>query len=178
MDFRKFYSKLNESVDSTFLSFGRTVHYTQDKTVVIDGKVHNIKFNSLEEAKEYCKQQYIDEKLEEEVRQEIISDTTSIARIIREHHDVRVTDTLVEAYIDLASSKEFTVDPVVLDIRKTNKLTNIIEGKIDFVLNDGMGVALTEETLNKIRQLINIDEINQMKQSIGSFMNKLKKIEE
>lgn len=178
MDFKKFYSKLNEGTDTTFLSYGRTVHYTQNRSIVIDGKEHQIQFNSLEEAKQYCKQQYFDEQLQDQVRQEIISDTTTIARVIREYYDVRVTDTLIEAYIEMASSKEFTVDPVVINIRKSNKLTNIIEGKIDFILEDNQRVALTEESLNKIRQLINIDEIKQMKKSIGFFMNKLKNIEE
>ena len=57
--------------------------------------------------------------LEEQAKKELyeeLSDKT-IANIIKEHHDIKVTDTLVESYKQLASSNIFSVDPVVQGIQ-------------------------------------------------------------
>jgi hypothetical protein len=179
MKLKEFYSKLNKNVVETFISYGRTVQFTLNGTVIVEGKEHSKKFDNIEEAKKYCKDQYISEQLQEQVRQEIASDTTTIAKIIREHYSVKVTIPLIESYIEYASSKQFTLDPVVIDLRKTNKLTNLIEGKIDFILEDGNSVALEESTLIKIKTLINNDEtvkIEEMRKSIDKFISVVRKI--
>jgi len=179
MKLKEFYSKLDKRVAETFISYGKTVQYTVDGRVIIEGKEHSKQFKTVEEAKKYCKDQYISAQLQEQVRQEIGSDTTTIAKIIREHHNVKVTVPLIESYIEFASSKQFTLDPVVIDLRKTNKLTNLIEGKIDFILEDGNSVALEESTLIKIKNLINNDEsikIEEMRKSIDKFISVIRKI--
>ena len=48
-----------------------------------------------------------------------------IATIIKEHHEIKVTNTLIESYKELAASRIFTVDPIVQEIRKLNKLDSI-----------------------------------------------------
>jgi hypothetical protein len=181
MKLKEFYSKLNKNIVETFISYGKTVQYNNDGNIIIDGKKHSKKFKTVEEAKKYCKDQYISEQLQDQVRQEIASDTTTIAKIIREHYSVKVTIPLIESYIEFASSKQFTLDPVVIDLRKTNKLTNLIEGKIDFILDDGNSVALEESTLFKIKNLINNDKtikIEDMRKSIDKFISVIKKLEE
>ena len=88
------------------------------------------------------------ENLEKEVAQEIYEEMAEsrIAKIIKEHYDIKVTEQLIESYVELASSKLFTIDPVVLKIRELNKLDSIIENKLDYVLADGSIVAINEET--------------------------------
>ena len=113
------------------------------------------KAKELEEARTFIKNKHYSENLEKEVTQEIyeeISDSR-IAKIIKEHHDIKVTEQLIESYVELASSKLFTVDPVVQKIRALNKLDSIIENKLDYTLADGTVVAINEETQQELNKL-------------------------
>lgn len=118
-------------------------------------------------------------------RQEITCDVyedisdSKIATIIKEYHDVKVTDTLIESYLELASSKMFTVDPIATDIRSLNKFDKLVEGKIDYILEDGSIVAINEETqllLNKLLQ-DNNDIILHMRESKENFLQVIQQIE-
>ena len=104
----------------------------------------------------------------------------SIANIIKEYHDVRVTDTLIETYLDLASSKIFTVDPVVQEIRSLNKSDKIVEGKIHYELNDGSVVAINVQTQEVLNNLLHNQKeiIEYMRKSKENFMYVLSKLEE
>ena len=86
--------------------------------------------------------------LVEEVTKEIYEEipNNKIAEIIKEYHDVKVTDTLIETYIELASSNIFSVDPVICELRKYNKLDRLVEGKLNYTLNDGNVIAINEST--------------------------------
>ena len=120
--------------------------------------------------------------LEEQAKKELyeeLSDKT-IANIIREHHDIKVTDTLVESYKELASSTIFSVDPVVHQIRSLNKLDRLVEGKLHYVLEDETIVAIsetTQELLNKLLQN-HTDVVEYMRESKQNFMHVLTKLEE
>ena len=153
-------------------SFGHTIELKTDGIVSIDNNV--TQFKTLEEAREYIKNQTISEKLEVQISNEIYDEISEhrIAQIIKEYHDIKVTDTLIESYIDLASSKVFTIDPVVYDIRKLNKLDTVVEGKVHYELNDGSVVAIskpTQETLNKLLQN-HTDVVEHMRESKENFM--------
>lgn len=110
---------------------------------------------------------------------EDLSDNT-VAHIIKEYHDVKVTDTLIENYISLASSKIFTIDPVVLEIRKLNKLDSLVENKLHYVLNDDSIVAISERTQSFLNNLLQdqTDIIEYMRESKEHFFHVLKQIEE
>lgn len=103
-----------------------------------------------------------------------------IATIIREHHDIKVTNTLIESYRELAASKIFTVDPIVQEIRKLNKLDSIIENKIHYTLNDNSVVAINEGTQEVLNKLLSKDKqvIEYMRESKSNFFYVLKKIKE
>ena len=120
--------------------------------------------------------------LEEQAKKELyeeLSDKT-MANIIREHHDIKVTDTLVESYKQLASSNIFSVDPVVQGIRSLNKLDRLIENKLHYVLNDECIVAISEATQERLNNLLQnqTEIIEYMRESKDNFMHVLKKIEE
>ena len=94
--------------------------------------------------------------LEEQASKELyeeLSDKT-IANIIKEHHDVKVTDTLIESYKDLASSHKFSVDPVVQGIRSLNKLDRLIENKLHYVLEDQNIVTISVRTQERLNNLL------------------------
>ena len=98
-----------------------------------------------------------------------------VANIITKHHNVRVTDTLVESYVELASSKLFTTDPVAHDIRRFNKLDSLVEGHFDYVLDDGSTVVITEETQQRINKVFghHQDVIEYMRESQDNFLDVL-----
>jgi hypothetical protein len=148
--------------------------------VLVNGE--GTSFKSLEEAKQYVKQDYISEKLEQQVSKDLyeeISDT-KVASIIKEHYDIKVTDTLIESYIKLASSNIFTVDPVVQKIRQLNRLDRIVEGKVHYVLADDSIVAIAEQTQERLNKLLanQTEIIEYMRESSSNFLHVLEQIEE
>ena len=127
-------------------------------------------------------QEEFNASLVEEVTKEIYEEipNNKIAEIIKEYHDVKVTDTLIETYIELASSNIFSVDPVICELRKINKLDTLVEGKLNYTLNDGSVIAIneaTQEYLNKLLQDQN-EIIDYMRESKQNFLSVLKQIGE
>jgi hypothetical protein len=158
-------------------SFGHLIEKTEEG-ILIDGETTS--FKELEEARQYIKTQYDTKTLEEQIKTELYDEISDnkIANIIKEHHDTRVTDTLIESYIELASSKLFTVDPVVLQIRNLNKFDKIVEGKIDYKLADGTIIAINESTQDKLTELFKDEQeiIEHMRESKENFIDVLKQI--
>jgi len=121
-------------------------------------------------------------ELIEEVTKEIYEEipNTKVAEIIKEYHDVKITDTLIESYIELASSNIFSVDPVICELRKYNKLDRLVEGKLNYTLNDGSVVAINEATQDYLNKLLrNQSEIIEyMRESKQNFLKVLQQIGE
>lgn len=161
-------------------SYGHIIEQTSNGKILIDGEKTG--FTDLEEARQYIKTQQYTKTIEEQVKTELYEDIpdNKIANIIKEHHDIKVTDTLIESYIELASSKLFTVDPVVLEIRNLNKLDKLIEGKIDYKLADGTIIAINESTQDKLTELFQDQQeiIEHMRESKENFIDVLKQIGE
>lgn len=161
-------------------SYGNVIQKTLDGKVLINNE--ETEFTSLEEARTYIKNKTYSDNLEQQVTKQIYEELTDnrIANIIKEHHNVKVTDTLIESYIELASSKIFTVDPVVQEIRKLNKLDALVEGKIHYELNDGCVVAINQETQTELNNLLANDKdiVEYMRESKSNFFYVLNKIKE
>jgi hypothetical protein len=161
-------------------SYMRLIEKTSEDKVLVDGE--ETEFVTIEEARQYIKEKHLSEKLELEISNELyeeISENT-VANIIKEHHDVKVTDTLIENYIQLASSRMFSTDPVVQEIRKLNKLDTLVEGKLHYVLDDDNIIAISETTQERLNNLLqNQTEVVQyMRESKENFMHVLELIEE
>jgi hypothetical protein len=154
--------------------FGHRISVSEG-TVFIDGDKTD--FTSLEEARQYIKQENIAKQLEEEVTAELYEELSDIkiAEIIRDTHNIKVTDTLVENYKNLASSNIFTIDLAVQKIRKLNKLDNIVEGKVHWVLEDGSTVAIDKRTQKELNSLLDNhdDVIDYMRESKENFLKTL-----
>lgn len=180
MYFNQFSKKLSEQkisteVKSQLRSFGRLIEETADGAILIDQEVTS--FVDLEEARQYIIKQEEAKKLEEQVKLDLYEELSEdkIANIINEHHNIKVTDTLIESYLELASSKLFTIDPVVTDIRKLNKLDELVEGKIDYKLNDNSVIAINEATQQKLNSLFKEHQIvvEYMRDSKENFLSVL-----
>ena len=85
---------------------------------------------------------------------------------------------MIESYLELASSKLFTTDPVVYEIRAMNFADNLIEGKIDYKLEDGVTVAISEDTNRSINNLLadNVELVQYMRESKENFMQVIKEL--
>lgn len=165
--------------EETIRSYGHLIQ-SINNTIFVDNEQTD--FKSLEEARKYIKNKHCSEAIEEEIienQYEEISENR-IAKIIKEHHDIKVTDTLIESYLELASSKIFTVDIVVQEIRKLNKLDSLIENKIHYELKDGSIVAIDEQTQERLNNLLanNKEIVEYMRESKDNFFNVVNKIKE
>lgn len=185
MKYTQFVQRLNETtvVGQVIACTDCYGHFIQqsDRGVFIDR--HASEFSSLEEAVDYIKQQRIREELYQEIQQDHYSEISSnkIVDIIKHHHNnVRVTDTLIESYVELASSKSFTLDSVVLDIRNLNKIDRLIENRIDFQLNDGTVMVITEESQRKLNNIFgqHSDVVDYIRSSKDAFLSVLNQLEE
>lgn len=162
----------------TVRSYGHQIKIDESGTVFVDNEP--TEFKSLEEARQHVKQNHISKKLEEEVSKELYEELSEekVASIIKEHHEVKVTDTLIENYIKLASSNIFSIDPVVQQIRSLNKLDRLIEGKLHYVLSDQSIITISESTQDKLNILLsdNQDVVEYMRESKENFLYVIKKL--
>lgn len=172
--------KTISGVKETLRSYGHLIQMTNEGTVLIDKKA--TEFTSLEEARKHILNKKLSENLEQEITKDSYEDITDtrIANIIREYYDIKVTDTLIESYIELASSKTFTVDPVVQKIRSLNKLDTVVENKYDCVLKDGSIIVISEHLQEELNNLLcdNNDIVDFMRESKENFLHVLEKIKE
>ncbi len=177
-DFTK--SLKRSDVVESIRSYLQLIERTEDDKILINGI--ETKFTSLEEAREYIKQDYISHQLEEQVSKDLYEELSehTVANIIKEYHDIKVTDTLIETYIQLASSHMFSVDPVVQKIRSLNKLDRIVEGKLHYVLKDDSIIAIDTRTQEQLNNLLQnqTDIIEYMRESKENFFYVLEQIEE
>lgn len=175
----KQFTKSISGADTTIRTYGHLIQSIDD-TIFVDKEQTD--FASLEEARKYIKNKHCSEAIETEIienQYEEISENR-IANIIKEHYDIKVTDTLIESYLELASSKIFTVDPVVQEIRKLNKLDSLIENKVHYELQDGSIVAIDEQTQEQLNNLLanHKDVVEYMRESKDNFFNVVNKIKE
>lgn len=179
MNFQQFTKRIKEDICGIQIQEesdyqGYNIILSEDGKVFVENK--ETELSSIEEAKQYIKQIVLEENLTQELYEEIPQ--IKIAEIIKEHHDIKVTDTLIENYIELASSKLFSADPVIQEIRNMNSFDNSIEGKIDYILDDGNIVAIDEETNKLINKLLaeHLDIVEYMRQSKDNFMNVVREL--
>lgn len=179
MYFSQFIKSLKSNITESVRAYRQLIERTADGKILINGLV--TEFKTIEEARKYIKEEYetnqLAGKIAKDTYQEISENT--VASIIKEHHDIKVTDTLIESYIELASSNTFTVDPVVHKIRSLNKVDRIIEGKLHYVLADESTVAISEETQDRLNKLLGnqIEIIEYMRESKEHFFHVLEQIE-
>lgn len=170
-------SKLFESLGvlDKYTCYDSDVTVGKDYSLTIDGHKLEENFKSLEEAKTYARRYVENHKLLEDINTTVPEE--KVAKYIRQFHNVdKITDTLIESYIELASSNLFSVDPVVVAIKERSAVE--FSGKLEYHLADGNIVAInedTQETLNTLLQ--NKPEIvDYMRESKNNFMRILREI--
>lgn len=174
------FSRSSNITEKILYCYGHKIQLTSEGVVLIGRQ--QTEFKTLEEARKYIKNKKLSENLEQEITKEIYEEITDtrIANIIREYHDIKVTDTLIENYIELASSKIFTVDPVVQKIRLLNKLDTVVENKHDCVLQDGSIIVISESLQEELNNILcdNKEIVEYMREGKENFLHVLEKIKE
>ena len=174
MNYSKFSSNLNKTltgvdIRESIYIFGHTIQKTIDGTVLIDNKETYCK--DLSEAKRYIVQQMNANNIQQEILDEVYSDNRlKIANIIKEEHNIKVTDNIINNYIELASNKTFTTDSVVHQIREMNKFETVIGEKIQYVLEDSTVIAIDTETQNTLNSILKPDVIDYMRENSDNFL--------
>jgi len=149
----------------------------KDLTIYVNEELIKSSVKTLEEASSYIKRYIDNSKILEKVDTFIPEE--KIANLIRKYHDIeKITDTLVESYIELASSNIFSIDPVITDI-KQNTSSNFAN-KLEYNLDDGSIVAIDEDTQYILNTLLKdkYQIIEYMRESKENFMHVIRKLGE
>lgn len=180
MNYYTLIDKLNNlrNIHKEISYYGNRIVEGDDKSYIIG---NSKSFNSIEECKKYIDERYISERLE---KQALIKSLQSISEkelisIFNRNDVFEISSNLVNEKFELAASKEFTIDPIVNDLRKINSNV-ILEGKIQYILNDSSNVFIDYSTLSSLQELLKDKEniIQQMKESKENFIYVVKRLGE
>lgn len=173
MNYKQFQQNLNKTLLGIDIKNQYQVGSFVIKETVEDNFVVNTNtFSSFKEAIEYIKSIKHFSLLEN--FQHNVTDHT-IASLINEHHNTKVTNTLIESIRTLAETKQFTLDPVVEAIRPSI----LIDDKIDFILEDGSTVYVDRNTIKQLNNIFSehLDVVDHMKQSSNNFISVVEKLQ-
>ena len=179
MYFKEFVKRINSNICRTQIEeqiefYKHKIILSEDGRIFIDFK--ETQLSSIKEAISHINQT----RFEDEIAKELYEDIPSIkiANLIKEHHEIKITNKLIESYINLASSKTFSVDPVVTGIRAFNSIDNINNDLIDYVLNDGSSVAISESTQSVLNHILEnkYQVVEYMRESKDNFKHVLREL--
>lgn len=151
--------------------FGNTIQKTSTDTILINNEV--TQFKTLSEAKNHIRYSEQANDIINNLHEEFFSENTlKIADIIKEEHNIKVTNRIVEQYIKIASDKSFSIDPVISRIREMNEFDSIIDGKIHYILEDQTIIAIDFDTQIVINNLLEnkLNVVEFMKESSDNFL--------
>ena len=172
----KLKQKLAESngILDSFVYQGKRVVISKDMQITIDEQSHDVEIKNLEEAREYAKS-HIDTSIILEDIDTLIPEEKILNLVSKYHSTVKITDTIIESYLELASSNLFTIDPVLLEIKQRS---SSIPGKIEHKLNDGTTVAISENTQHLLNTLLDdkYQIVEYMRESKENFMRIIKEV--
>jgi hypothetical protein len=175
--FSKFKSNLFQEQDliDRFVLEGCYVFITKDLQIIADEEyIGDAK--SLEEARVYVRK-YIEHKKIVETVDSLIPEE-KVVNLIKQYHNIdKITSTLVESYIELASSNIFSIDPVVIAIKENSSQ---LPGKLEYELEDGSKIAISEDTQKRLSNLLEdkYQIVEYMRKSKDNFMYVIKELEE
>ena len=164
----------NSGILNSFIYRGYRVVVSTDYSLTINEEKTGCESKSLEEAIANARE-HIDTSIILENVGNTIPKEKIVALIEKYNITNKITDTLVEAYLDFASSNLFTIDPVLLEIKQK---TSYLPGKIEHTLSDGNTVAINEETQILLNKLLEdkYQIVEYMRESKENFMRIIKEV--
>ena len=181
--YNKFISKLSNNIVKESISFSK-YYYGYKIDATISNKIYiNKKLTSYTNINEALS--YIDSKKYSNVYSEINRDNYNyiqknlLSDIIHKYsNNIKITENLLETYINKVKNKEFTSNKILSEIRKINKLGSKFSNKIDYILEDGSQVIIdidTQEDMNRLFEN-HTDIIEYMKENKKNLMKIINKI--
>lgn len=143
---------------TTFISYGKVAHYN-NKTLVVDGEVVG-NFVGLKEATEYCEALNMSKLLAGELSStdKIVLTEEKIAYTLAEQSEVRVTETMVKSFKELAETHQFVPFNSLLALREQSRDLSQFPGKIEYVMEDNSTVLLDIDTNLKLNKIVDLKE--------------------
>jgi len=151
--------------------YSHCIQKTEDDTILVNGIASSHK--TLSEAKQHIRYTEEANDIIEEIKENFYKDNRDkIISIIKENHNIKVTNTIIDNYIQIASDNSFSIDPVIQEIRSMNTYDKLIEGKLHYKLNDNSTIAISEDTQSVINTVLqnNTNAIEYMKESSDNFL--------
>jgi hypothetical protein len=170
-NFRKKILSENNLLDRRIVR-GDEITINKNFEVKVNGVVIGESFENLEEAQIHVSN-YVNMNLET-IDYDSVPTHVLVGAIEKHHGDgVRITHKLIESYEQKLSTKEFTIDPVISELKSIDAF-----GKYEFVLNDGSRISISEETCNTLRHLLRdkYDIVEFMKESSDNFKQVVKAV--
>lgn len=182
MHYKQFQTQILEHVHGSQVRdqdmiYGFSVVETVDGVYINNTKTTH---KSLDDARTSLKNARLSETLRSDIHRDSYTQLheEKIANIIKNNTDLKVTDKLIESYVALASSKAFSVDPVITEIKQYNTLDVVLEDHLDYVLKDGSKILISNRILESINSNIGDKEvIDFMNESKTNFFKILEILE-
>jgi hypothetical protein len=173
--FNKFRKEMltQQGLSDRFVCQESFVHITSKLEVLIDDELVG-EAQSLEEAREYARNYIQHKKVIDNI--DTLIPEEKVVNLIKKHHDLeKITSTIVESYIDLASSDTFSLDPVITELKETS-----ITGKYTYKLEDDSIVAISEQTQQMLSDLLEdkYQIIEYMRKNKDNFMHVIRELKE
>jgi F0F1-type ATP synthase delta subunit len=173
--FSQFRKNLRESAGllDSFIYRGSYVRVFDTLDVTIDDKLIGT-YADLNEARSQAEMSISSNQL---LAHYTVSDEKLVS-IISSTHDVKITDTMLESYKYQLNSREFSLDPVITEVRR--RMSSNFADKTEYTLNDGSVVAISEETQSMLTTLLEdkYSIVKYMRVSKENFMHVVRKLGE
>lgn len=101
-----------------------------------------------------------------------------LVSIISSTLDVKITDTMLESYKRQLNTREFSLDPVITEVRR--RMSSNFADKTEYTLDDGNTVAISEQTQSMLTTLLEdkYSIVKYMRVSKENFMHVVRKLGE
>lgn len=176
--FGQFKNTVREAVGDvdSFFCCGKKVSIKEDFKVSVDGEELDFEFGSLEEAKVFIKDYVKNTTYVNSIEDTLIPEEKIASYIIKYHNVNKVTHSLIESYVELASSDLFSIDPVILEIKKT--AVSVLPNKIEWKLDDGTYMAVNAETQTKLNKILEnkMEVVAFMRESKENFLSIVREV--
>ena len=175
------YSKLKtklhqeQNIVDRFVLGENRVFITKDLHIIVNDEYIGDAAN-LKEARMYVNKYITSKKIVENISSLIPEE--KVVSLIKKHHNIdKITSKLVESYIELVSLNIFSIDPVITEIKQNSVELN---GKLQYVLEDGSVIAINENTQKRLSTLLEdkYQIVEYMRKSKKNFMHVVKELKE
>lgn len=179
MNYKQFHETINYKLTGVKLSpgvlyRGSLIQQSPGGDVYVDQQ--KVAAGTISEAKQAIDQQVVVENIRKQLREQEYDTNliSTVAGIVASHKPgIKITDTLIERYIHTATTKQLSADPVVLEVRQKNVFDNVLDGYLDFILEDGSTVIVSDQTCATINNVFgkHADVIAFMAESKDNFLD-------